>query len=82
MHMSLRKQEEYLDEKAAWDQMSRRDQRNLLDVLPPSIVRDSRKLYAAAKVWSLSEKLPSAEWRRRWFVVSQESQPSASDRRA
>ena len=70
MHMSLRKQDEYLDGKAAWDRMSRRDQRDLLDALPPSIVRDSRTLYAAAKVWSLSERLPPAEWRRRWVAIT------------
>jgi hypothetical protein len=74
MHMSLRKQDEYLDGKAAWDRMPRRDQRDLLDALSPSVAKDSRKLYAAAKVWSLSDSLPPAEWHRRWLAVSQGNQ--------
>jgi hypothetical protein len=75
MHMSIQRQDAYLDGKAAWDRLTPREQRQLLDALPAEIAADTRGLYAAAKVWSLMDKLPPEAWRRRWLAVSQGSQP-------
>jgi len=58
-----------MEGKSTWDEMTLREQRELMEALPGRVRKDSRRLYRAAIVRGLADSLPPSEWRRRWSAI-------------
>src|SRR6056297_4193702 len=66
MHAYYEAQDRYLEGKAAWEAMSWREQRELLNALPDLAKQNERSLFAATLVWRDADVLPFKVWNERW----------------